>query len=166
MGIEDLCRVPLAAAHHGRARQSSWTETCGYCRRVQCVPVSRGQYSGKICFIEKPGVQDDPPGSLPRSKSTGTGPSANCGYCYPLCPFGDQYSGKICFIEKPGVQDEGCRHVVLTPQVAYLEVKVQVRDLVRVVGIATPFAPRGSIFGENLFYRETRSTRRGWSPCG
>ena len=105
MGIEDLCRVPLAAAHHGRARQSSWTETCGYCRRVQCVPVSRGQYSGKICFIEK-----------------------------------------------PGVQDEGCRHVVLTPQVAYLEVKVQVRDLVRVVGIATPFAPRGSIFGENLFY--------------
>ena len=51
------------------------------------------------------------------------------------------------------------------PQVAYLEVKVQVRDLVQIVGIATPFAPRGSIFGENLFYRETRSTRRGVSPC-
>ena len=29
------------------------------------------------------------------------------------------------------------------PRVAYPEVNVQVRDLVRVVGIVSPFAPRG-----------------------
>ena len=40
------------------------------------------------------------------------------------------------------------------PREAYPEVKVQVRDLVRVVGIvATFFTPRGSVFGENSFYR-------------
>ena len=33
------------------------------------------------------------------------------------------------------------------PMVAYPEVKVQVRDLVRVVGIVASFAPRGSVFG-------------------
>ena len=38
--------------------------------------------------------------------------------------------------------------------VAYPEVKVQVRDLVRVVGIVTPFAPRVSVFGENSFNRD------------
>ena len=31
--------------------------------------------------------------------------------------------------------------------------KVQVRDLVRVVGIVAPFAPRVSVPGENSFYR-------------
>ena len=59
MGTEDLCRAPPAAVHYERARQTSWTETCGYCRRAQCVPGPRGQYSVKICFIEKPRVQDE-----------------------------------------------------------------------------------------------------------
>ena len=54
----DLYRVPQAAVHHGRARQSSGTGPCGYCRRVLWVPDPRGQYSGKIHSIEKPGVQD------------------------------------------------------------------------------------------------------------
>ena len=58
MGTGDLCQVPSAAAHPGRARQCSGTEPCGYCRRVLWVPVPRGQYSGKIRFIEKHGVQD------------------------------------------------------------------------------------------------------------
>ena len=39
------------------------------------------------------------------------------------------------------------------PRVAYPEVKVQVRDLVRVLCIVAPFAPRGAVFGENSFYR-------------
>ena len=41
------------------------------------------------------------------------------------------------------------------PRVAYPEVKVQVRDLVRVVCIVTPLSHRrgGSLFGENSFYR-------------
>ena len=33
--------------------------TVGYCRRVLWVPGPRGQYSGKNCFIEKPGIQDE-----------------------------------------------------------------------------------------------------------
>ena len=37
------------------------------------------------------------------------------------------------------------------PQIAYPEVKVQVQDLVRVVGIVAPFAPRGSVFGKIHF---------------
>ena len=58
-----------------------------------------------------------------------------------------QYSGKIRFIEKPGVEDEGGRHVVKRssdPRVAHPDVKVQVRVLVRVVGIVAPFAPMGA----------------------
>ena len=46
--------------------------------------------------------------------------------------------------KKPGVQDYGGHHVAkrrFEPRVAYLEVKVQVRDQVRVVGIVAPFAP-------------------------
>ena len=31
---------------------------CGDCRRVLWVPGPRGQYSGKICFIDKAGIQD------------------------------------------------------------------------------------------------------------
>ena len=73
------------------------------------------------------------------------------GIVAPL-PHGIQYSGKILFTEKPGVQDEGGRHVAKRrsdPRVAYPEVKVQVRDLVRVVVIVAPFAPRGiSIWGK------------------
>ena len=102
MGTGDLCRVPPAAVHPGRARQCSGTGPCGYCRRVLWVPGPRGQYSGKIRFIEKPGIQDEEvaiwlnvvltPGSLPRSQYSGTGPSASCGYCCPLCPAGVQYS--------------------------------------------------------------------------
>ena len=87
-------RVPPAAVHPGRARQCSGTGPCGYCRRVLWVPGPLGQYSVKICFIEKPGVQDK----------------------------------------------GGGRHVAKRssdPRVAYPEVNVQVRDLVRVVGTHT-----------------------------
>ena len=38
-------------------------------------------------------------------------------------------------------------------RVAYPKIKVQVQDLVRVVGIVDPFAPRGSGLREKLFYR-------------
>ena len=57
-----------------------------------------------------------------------------------------QYSGKFRFIEKPGVQDEGGRHVAKRssdPRVAYPEVNVLARDLVRGMGIVAPFALRG-----------------------
>ena len=43
--------------------------------------------------------------------------------------------------------------------------KFQGRDHVGIVeGYCT--GPAGSVFGENSFYRETRGTRRGGSPCG
>ena len=99
MGTGDLCRVPPAAVHLGRAGQCSGTGPCGYCRRVLWKPGPRGQYSGKMRFIEKPGVQEE---------------------------------GVAMWL-----------NVVLTLRVAYPEVNVQVRDLVRVVGIVAPFAPRG-----------------------
>ena len=38
---------------------------CCDCKRFLWVPGPRGQYSGKIRFIEKPGVQDEGKG-LPR----------------------------------------------------------------------------------------------------
>ena len=63
-----------------------------------------------------------------------------------------QYSKKISFIEKPGVQDEGGRHVAKRssdPREAYPEINIQVWDLVRVVGVVAPFAPRGfSVWGK------------------
>ena len=49
----------------------------------------------------------------------------------------------------------GSRHVAKRspdPRVAYTEVNIQVRDLIRVVGIVVPFAPWG-LFGEISFYR-------------
>ena len=42
------------------------------------------------------------PASLSRSQTSGTGPSASCGYCCPLCPDGGRYPGKIRFIEPQG----------------------------------------------------------------
>ena len=59
MGSGDLCRVPPAAVHHGRARQSSGTGPCGYCRTILWVFGPTGQCSGNIRFIEKPGVQNE-----------------------------------------------------------------------------------------------------------
>ena len=93
--------MPLAAVRHGRARQTSESGPCGDCRRGLWVPGPRGQYSGKIRFIEK-----------------------------------------------RGVQVEGGRQVAKhssDPRQAYPEVKLQVRDLVRVVGIVAPFAPLGAV---------------------
>ena len=86
-----------------------------------------GQYSGKVCFIEKPGVPGAPsngtpreknpeyktmevamwlnvvltPGSLPRSQSPGTGPSTSCGYCCRLCPTGVSIRGKLVSSKNP-----------------------------------------------------------------
>ena len=65
---------------------------------------------------------------------------------------GGQYWEKIRFIEEPWVQDEGGRHVAKRNsdlRVAYPEVKLQRRDLVRVEDIVAPFVPRGAVPGEN-----------------
>ena len=97
--------------------------------------------SGDLCRVPPAAVH---PGRVRQCSGTG-----QCGYCRRVLWVPgprSQYSGKNRFIgEKPGVQDEGVAmwlNVVLTPRVAYPEVNVQVRDLVRVVGIVAPFAPR------------------------
>ena len=57
---------------------------------------------------------------------------------------------------KHGVQDEGGRHVAKgssDSRVAYSEVKVQVRDLVRVVGNVAVFAQRGVLIRGKSFFR-------------
>ena len=77
-------------------------------------------------------------------QSSGTGPCGDCTRVLWVQGPRAQYSGEIRFIEKPGVQDEGDRHVAKHSsdlRVAYTGVKVQVRDLVRIVGIVDPFAP-------------------------
>ena len=54
--------------------------------------------------------------------------------------------GKFVLSRNPGYKTRGGRHVAKRssdPRVAYPEVNVQVRDLVRVVGSVAPFAPRG-----------------------
>ena len=105
--------MPLAAVRHGRARQNSGTGPYGYCRRVLWVPGPAGQYSGKIRFIEKPGVEDEGGRHVVKRSSD------------PRVAHPDV---KIRFIEKPGVEDEGGRHVVKRssdPRVAHPDVKIR-----------------------------------------
>ena len=67
---------------------------------------------------------------------------------------GGSIFGENSFYREPGVQDEGGRHVVKgssDPRVAHPEVKVQVRDLVRVVDIIVSLPRGASVFGENSF---------------
>ena len=63
---------------------------------------------------------------------------------------------KFVLSTRLGYKTRDCHHVVKRssdPRVAYPEVKVQVLDLVRVVRIVSPFAPRVSVVYEKSFYR-------------
>ena len=112
-------------------------------------------YSGKICFMEPQGIDGhrrpvlgDPSSGTSRESQAvfGTGP---CGYYRRvlLVPgLWGQYSGKIRFYRETWGTRRWGRHVAKRssdPRVAYPEVNVQVRDLVRVVGIVAPFVLRG-----------------------
>ena len=60
-------------------------------------------------------------------------------------PAGSVFGENSFYRETLGTS-RGGRHVAkrsFDPRVAYPEVKVQVRDIVRVVGIVAPFAPSG-----------------------
>ena len=52
-----------------------------------------------------------PPRSLPRSQNSGTGPSASCGYCCPLCPRGVGIRGEVVLSSPMGSMGTGdvCR---------------------------------------------------------
>ena len=70
-------------------------------------------------------------------------------------PAGSVFGENYFYRETRGTR-RGDRHVAKRSsdaRVAYPEVKVRVRDLVRVVGIVAPFAPWGSVFWENSFER-------------
>ena len=112
-------------------------------------------YSEKIRFIEPQGINGHrravpgPPSSGTYRESQVMFRDWTVWYCRTVLWVSDprgQYSGKFRFIEKPGVQDEGGRHVAKRssdPRVAYSEVNVLARDLVRGMGIAALFALRG-----------------------
>ena len=60
---------------------------------------------------------------------------------------GGSVFGEISFYRETRGRRRGGRHVVKRssdPRVAHPDVKVQVRDLVRVVGIVAPIAPMGA----------------------
>ena len=106
MGPEDVCRVPLVAVRHGRARQTSESGPCGDCRGVLGVLGPRGQYSGKIRFIEKRGVQDegdrqvtkhssDPRQAYPESKLQRLDLVRVVGIVAPFAPLGVGTRGKF-----------------------------------------------------------------------
>ena len=85
-----------------------------------------------------------------------TGPCGDCRRVLRIPGPRGQYSGNIRFFRETRGTRLGGRHVAKhssDPLVAYPEVKIQVRDLVQVVGIVVPFAPRGSVSWENSFYR-------------
>ena len=80
----------------------------------------------------------------------------------PPLPHGGQYSGKIRLIEPQGVYPQETR--AGCPQQRYATGepgKVQGRDRVGIVERSRVKGPLGSVFGENLFYRETQGTRLG-----
>ena len=87
-------------------------------------------------------------------QSSGTGPCGDCRKIPCERALGISVRRKFVLSRNPGYKTRG-RHVAKRssdPRVGYPEVKVHVRDLVRVLGVVAPFAPRVSI-RENLFYR-------------
>ena len=112
-----------------------------------------------------------PPGSLRRSQSSGTGPSASCGILLSYLPHGGGGSefGENSFYRAPGGKStqQTCARC---PQLRYATGKpgkVQGLDHVGIVeGTCWYRARRVSIRGKILFYLETRGTRIGGSPCG
>ena len=72
----------------GRDRVGIVKRSCWYRARVVSVQgkfvLSRNSgYNTKVAMSLKIVLT---PGGLPRSHSSGTGPSSSCGYCCPLCP--------------------------------------------------------------------------------
>ena len=135
----------------------------GYC----CLLCPSGvQYSGKIRLIEPqgvngyrrpvPGVSSAPCSGTPREGQAEfrDGPYGDCIRVLWVPGPRVQYSGKIRFVEKPGVQVYEGRQVAKRssdPRVAYPEVKLQVRDLVR--GYCCLLCPAGVSIRGKFVYR-------------
>ena len=89
-----------------------------------------GSVFGENSFYRQPGVQDWVGGRQMTKR-------------------GVSIQGKFVLSRNPEYKTRGGHHVAKRssdPRVAYPEVKVQVRDLVRVVGIVAPFCSHGAQF--------------------
>ena len=79
-------------------------------------------------------------------QSSGTGPYGCCRRGPVVTGPAGSVFGENSFYRETWGTSQGGRHVAkrsFDPRVAYPEVKVQVRDLVRIVGIVAPFVPSG-----------------------
>ena len=112
-------------------------------------------YSGKIRFIEPQGINGlrrsvpgAPSSSTSRESQAMFRDRTRVGIVEGSCGYRARevsIRGKFVLSRNPGYKTRGS-HVAKRssdPRVAYPEVNVQVRDLLRVVGIVAPFAPRG-----------------------
>ena len=98
-----------------------------------------------------------------RAQSSGTGPSASCGYCCPFCPTRGRYPGKIRFIEPQGVNGDRRPVPGATSSGAPRESLANFKDgtMWGLKKVTVDTGAVGSVFGEHSFYRETWSSRRG-----
>ena len=113
--------VPGKNSFFFRGPGGKWAqETCVVCPQLRYVTVEPGNVQGQ----DRMGVVEGP---------VDTGPAGSV-------------FGENSFYRETWGTRRGSRHVAKRssdPWVAYPEVKVQVRDLVRIVGIVATFAPRG-----------------------
>ena len=174
---QGVCRVPLAAVRHGRARQTSESGPCGDCRRGLWVPGPRGQYSGKIRFIEKRGVQveggrqvakhsSDPRQAYPEVKLQGRDLVRVVDIVAPFAPLRAGTRGK--FVLSSPREEVGQGDVCRVPLAAVRHGRARQTSESGPCGDCrrglSGTGPAGSVFGENSFYRETWGSSRGGSP--
>ena len=97
-------------------------ETCAWCPQQRYATGEPGKSQGR----DRVGIVEG---------SCGTGPAGSVfgGNAFYRETWGTRLGGGGCHVAKRSSD----------PRVTYLEVKVQVRDLMRVVGIVAPFTPQG-----------------------
>ena len=162
MGPGDVYRVPLPAVRHGGAWHTSKTGRCGDCRRVMWAAGPRGQYSKKILFSEKRGIQDN--GGRHVAKHSSDSRQAYLqrrdlvrvvSIIAAFAPMGAGTRGKFVLSSPRGEMGPGdvCRVSGSgTPRESQAN---QSRDRVGIVDGSVGTGPARSVFGENPFYRET-----------
>ena len=163
------------AVHHWRARQTSGTEPFEDYRRVMWVTGPRGQYSGKIRLSRNLRYQtrgrhmvkrssDHRSGSLTRSQTSGTGPSASCGYCCHLSPHREPVPGENSFHRAPGRKwaQETCAGCSKQRNIPGEPGKLQGRDRVGIVEGFCGYRARGvSTQGKFVLSRNVGYKTRG-----
>ena len=143
--VRDLVRVVGIVAHFGPTGlsiqgNSSYRTPGGICAQETCAGCPKQRYAtGEPCKVQG----RDRVGIVERT--------------HVYLARGVSVRGKFILTRNPGYKTSGVAMWLNVhssdPRVAYPKVKVQVWDLVRVVGILAPLAPRGVSIRENSFYR-------------